>query len=133
MAAGTGPTRMQDTEAWRDLAQHDQEAARAAVRQELLVESTAEAIGEFEDVAKAYDLAGFPELAGDARIRADIAREDNDAALAGVDYRDLDNHFHGQSQATPERAAQFWPCGYPETHAGQLAAAERETDLEAGS
>jgi hypothetical protein len=132
VTAGTGPTRLQDTEAWRNLAGHDQEAARAAVRQELLVESTAQAIGEFEDVAKAYDLARFPELADDARTRADIAREENDAALAGVDYRDLDNHFHGQSQATPERAARFWPCGYPETAAAELATAERETNPEAG-
>jgi hypothetical protein len=132
MTAGTGPTRMQETEAWQDLARHDQDAARAAVRQEQLVEATAQAIGEFEDISKAYEAAGFPELAADAAQRADIAREDNDAAMAGVDYRDLDDHFHGVSQATPERAEQFWPDGYPETAADELAAAERETDLEAG-
>jgi hypothetical protein len=151
------PTRIQETEAWQNLARHDQDAARAAVRQEMLVESTAQAIGEFEDISKAYTAAGFPELAADAAERANIAREDNDAAMAGVDYRDLDAHFHGESQATPERAEQFWPCGYPETaaaelaeaeladaaevaaafragatRAAELAAAERETDLEAG-
>jgi hypothetical protein len=132
MTASTGPTRLQETEAWQGLVGHDQDAARAAVRQELLVEATAQAIGEFEDISTAYKAAGFPELAADASGRADIAREDNDAAMAGVDYRDLDAHFHGESQATPERAEQFWPCGYPETHAAELAAADRETSLEAG-
>jgi hypothetical protein len=132
MAAGAGPARMQETEAWQDLARHDQDAAQATVRQEQLVEATAQAIGEFEDIATAYREAGFPELAADAGQRADIAREDNDAAMAGVDFRDLDAHFHGVSQATPERAAQFWPDGYPETAADELAAAVRETGREAG-
>lgn len=127
MATGAGPTRMQETEAWQDLAQHDQGAAQADVdaEQGAAVESTAVAIGEFEDISTAYREAGFPELAADAAGRADIAREENDVAMAGIDYRDL-AAMGGLSVATPERAAAYWPCGYPETAAAELEATGRE-------
>jgi hypothetical protein len=150
MATGAGPTRMRETEAWGDLARHDQDAAQADVQaeggrsdyphthtgnssREQMIQATGEDVATLEAIRDSYTAARWPERVAEAEQVLEVAREDHAAAVAGIDYRDLAEHFGPQSAATPERAEAYWPCGYPETHARQLAAAERETDMEAGS
>ena len=149
MAAGTGPTRMADTEAWQDLARHDQGAARADVRaegggsdyphthtgnspSERMIEATGEDVAALEDIRDDYRATGYGEHAAEAERWLEVAREDHAAAIAGVDYRDLADHFGPESVATADRVAAYWPCGYPETQAAGLAEAEQETSMEAG-
>jgi hypothetical protein len=133
MGTGPEPVRMQGTEAWQDLARHDQGAAQADVRaesgrsdyphthtgnssRERMIEATGEDVAGLEAIRDSYTAAKWPERAAEAEEVLAVAREDHAAAVAGVDYRDL-AAMGDQSIATPERAAQFWPCGYPEAHA----------------
>ena len=84
-----------------------------------------EAVTAIEDIRDMYVKAGWAERAAEADQVLAVAREDHAAAVAGIDYRDL-AAMGDQSVATPERAAQFWPCGYPETAAAELETADRE-------
>jgi hypothetical protein len=120
-AEQTGMARMQDTEAWDQLA-----------RQQQKVWGSGEAVAAIEDIRDGYLAAGWPERAAEAEQVLEVAREDHAAALAGIDYRDL-AELGAESIATPELAERYWPCGYPDTHADELALAERETNPEAGS
>lgn len=91
-----------------------------------LAEATAADVASIEAIRDGFTASGWTEQAAEAEQWLAVAREDHAAAVADVDYRDLAGHFGRQSAATPERAEAFWPCGYPETAADKLAAAERE-------
>ena len=93
-----------------------------------MVEATAADVASIEAIRAGFTASGWTERAAEAGQWLAVAREDHAAAVAGVDYRDLAGHFGGQSAATPERAEAYWRCGYPETAADKLAAAEREPE-----
>lgn len=100
--------------------------------QDRLAEATAADVASIEAIRDGLAASGWTERVAEAEQWLAVAREDHAAAAAGVDYRDVAGHF-GQSAATPERAEAYWPCGYPETAADKLAAAEREAEArEAG-
>jgi hypothetical protein len=134
MATGAGPTRMAETEAWQDLARHDQGAAQADVQAEgdrsdyphthtgnssqaRMIEATEADLAALQSSRQIWADQGNQARVAECDEWIPIAEEDHAAAVAGVDYRDLADHFGPQSAATPERTAAYWPCGYPETHA----------------
>jgi|SRR5271166_1479965 len=90
-----------------------------------MVEATAVDVASIEAIRDGLAASGWTERAAEAEQWLAVAQEDNAAAVAGVDYRDLASHFGAQSAATPERAEACWPCGYPETHADELARADQ--------
>ena len=96
--------------------------------QNRMAEATAADVASIEAIRDGFAASGWTERVAEAEQWLAVARDDHAAAVAGVDYRDLAGHFGGQSAATPERAEAFWPCGYPETAADKLAAAEREPE-----
>ena len=91
-----------------------------------MVEATAADVASIEAIRDGLAASGWAERVAEADQWLAVARDDHAAAVAGVDYRDLAGHFGAQSAATPGRAAAYWPCGYPETAADKLTAAERE-------
>jgi hypothetical protein len=151
VSAGTGPTRMAETEAWQDLARHDQGAAQADADadlrrgghdyphthtgnagQERMIEATKADLAALQSSRQIWADQGNQARVAECDEWIPIAEEDHAAAVAGIDYRDLAEHFGPESVATADRAAAYWPCGYPETHTAQLAQAEQETGMEAG-
>jgi len=132
MGAGGGPARLQETEAWHDLAHGDQTAARADVQaesgrsdypathtgnspQDRMIEATAADAEAIRHIRDMYRDTGWPERQAEAEGWLAVAEQDHAAAVAGIDYRDLT--AMGPESVMTEPAP---CCGYPE--------ADREAD-----